>query len=102
MNKQNANNDGVLDDQSSNVGAPPISLVTPPPPLQLQRMSSIESEPKTLFHGELNIAREAAIEVLNSHPREQALKIFLAGLQPVEIAKDATEDNIGSDLDDEE
>ncbi|RYR47916.1 hypothetical protein Ahy_A07g033900 isoform B [Arachis hypogaea] len=81
MNKQNANNDGVLDDQSSNVGAPPISLVTPPPPLQLQRMSSIESEPKTLFHGELNIAR---------------------GLQPVEIAKDATEDNIGSDLDDEE
>ncbi|XP_052108490.1 uncharacterized protein LOC107460635 isoform X2 [Arachis duranensis] len=99
MNKQNANNDGVLDDQSSNVGAPLISLVTPPPPLQLQRMSSIESEPKTLFHGELNIAREAAIEVLNNHPREQALEIFLA---PVEIAKDATEDNIGSDLDDEE
>ncbi|MED6109396.1 hypothetical protein PIB30_033186 [Stylosanthes scabra] len=108
MNNQNTNTNGLLENQPSNVGAPPVSLVpSPPPPPQLQRMSSLESEPKTLLHGELNIAREAAIEVLNNHSRKQALKIFLKGLQQVEaakleVAKDATEDDIVSDLDDEE
>ncbi|MED6161462.1 hypothetical protein PIB30_060936 [Stylosanthes scabra] len=111
MNNQNTNNNGVLQNQPSNVsapqpsnvGAPPVSLVPlPSPPPQLQRMSSLESEPKTLLHGELNIARETAIEVLNNNPRKQALKIFLRGLQQVEVAKYATEDDIVSDLDNEE
>ncbi|KAF2296616.1 hypothetical protein GH714_000595 [Hevea brasiliensis] len=57
-----------------------------PPPSTLQRQPSIETEPKTLFDVDMNSAREAALEVIQTHTKEEALRIFLEGLRPVKIA----------------
>ncbi|GAY58523.1 hypothetical protein CUMW_187610 [Citrus unshiu] len=66
---------------------------TPPAPAKLERRPSIETEPKTLFDDEMNLAREAALKVINSKTKEEALKIFLEGLKPVgEVAVDHTWD----------
>ncbi|MBA0585518.1 hypothetical protein Gorai_016292, partial [Gossypium raimondii] len=46
----------------------------------------IENEPKALFDKEMKLAREAALEVINNNSQEQALKIFLQGLEPVETS----------------
>ncbi|KAE9603968.1 hypothetical protein Lalb_Chr11g0066381 [Lupinus albus] len=74
-----------------------------PPPSssqQLQRQLSIE-EPKTLHHGELDLAREAAIKIMNSHSKEKALEIFTEGLVPVTISKEAKVDIVVSEWDEE-
>ncbi|KAG8499418.1 hypothetical protein CXB51_005895 [Gossypium anomalum] len=46
----------------------------------------IENEPKALFDKEMKLAREEALEVINNNSQEQALKIFLQGLEPVETS----------------
>ncbi|XP_054796543.1 uncharacterized protein LOC129301938 [Prosopis cineraria] len=69
----------------------------PQPPLE--RKPSIDSEPKTLLHHEMKLAREAALKIMTTHSREEALKIFLAGLVPVKIPKQAEEDVVASDGD---
>ncbi|KAL2339691.1 hypothetical protein Fmac_007631 [Flemingia macrophylla] len=73
-----------------------------PPPLKLERNPSIDAEPKTLLRDELNMAREAALKILNTHTKEEALKIFLTGLVPVgTTSKQVKEDVVASDCDDE-
>ncbi|KAJ4700874.1 Coiled-coil domain-containing protein 18, putative isoform 2 [Melia azedarach] len=67
---------------------------------KLQRKSSIETEPKTLFEEEMNSAREAALRVINSKTREEALKIFLEGLKLVGAAVDQNW-QLNSDSDEE-
>ncbi|RDY08954.1 hypothetical protein CR513_06758, partial [Mucuna pruriens] len=77
-------------------------LTTMPPPLKLERKPSIDTEPKTLLHDELKMAREAALKIINSHTKEEALKIFLTGLVPVATSsKQVKEDSVVSDCDDE-
>ncbi|KAJ4952328.1 hypothetical protein NE237_029160 [Protea cynaroides] len=51
--------------------------------LQIQRESSIESEPRTLHMNEIKFAREAALSVLQTKSIEEALTIFTKGLEPV-------------------
>ncbi|GLU16600.1 hypothetical protein SLE2022_330270 [Rubroshorea leprosula] len=52
----------------------------------LEKQQSIKNEPRTLFEEEMELAREAALEVINKNTREQALKIFLEGLEPIKIS----------------
>ncbi|XP_027337233.1 uncharacterized protein LOC113850914 [Abrus precatorius] len=78
----------------------PIAPMPPPPPM-LERKPSLDAEPKTLLQEELNLAREAALKIINTHTKEEALKIFMKGLVPVTSSKQATEDAAVSDCDDE-
>ncbi|KAK4276678.1 hypothetical protein QN277_014800 [Acacia crassicarpa] len=72
------------------------------PPPSLERKPSIDSEPKTLFEHEMKLAREAAVQIINTHTREEALQIFLAGLAPpVTIPKQVAEEVVASDDGDE-
>ncbi|KAK7351062.1 hypothetical protein VNO77_10213 [Canavalia gladiata] len=75
-------------------------LAMPPPP-PLERKTSIDAEPKTLLQEELSLAREAALKIINTHTKEEALKIFLTGLVPVASSKQAEEDGVASECDDE-
>ncbi|TKY74172.1 hypothetical protein E2542_SST02931 [Spatholobus suberectus] len=75
-------------------------LAPMPPPSKLERKPSIDAEPKTLLQDELNVAREAALKIINSHTKEEALKIFLAGLVPVGTSsKQVKEDVVVSESD---
>ncbi|KAI4307186.1 hypothetical protein L6164_030400 [Bauhinia variegata] len=75
---------------------------TPMPPLKLERKTSIESEPKTLLREEINLAREAALKVMNTHTNEEALQIFLTGLVPIKSTRKANEDGAaGSECEEE-
>ncbi|XWS15220.1 hypothetical protein CRYUN_Cryun35bG0075600 [Craigia yunnanensis] len=65
---------------------------------QDERQLSIQYEPKALFEKEMKLAREAAVEVINNNSEEEALKIFLQGLEPVMTSVRP----IWSDSDDEE
>ncbi|EEF36257.1 conserved hypothetical protein [Ricinus communis] len=67
-------------------------------PSALERQRSIEAEPKTLFANDMNSAREAALEVIAKHSKEEALNIFLEGLRPVVAVK--TDWEAASDDDD--
>ncbi|XP_027905133.1 uncharacterized protein LOC114164604 [Vigna unguiculata] len=79
----------------------PLTPVSLPP--KLERKNSIEAEPKTLLQEEMDNAREAALKIINSHTKEEALKIFLTGLVPVETtSKQVKKDVVGSDCDDYE
>ncbi|KAK7353280.1 hypothetical protein VNO80_18724 [Phaseolus coccineus] len=79
----------------------PLTPLSPPP--KLERKNSIEAEPKTLLQEEMDNAREAALKILNSHTKEEALKIFLTGLMPVETSsKQVKKDVVVSDCDDDE
>ncbi|WJX34015.1 hypothetical protein P8452_22168 [Trifolium repens] len=79
------------------------SILTPMPlPPKLERSSSLDAEPKTLFEDELRLAREEALKIINTQSKEEALKIFLAGLKPVTSSKKTIEDDVtSSDYDDE-
>ncbi|KAL5075606.1 hypothetical protein RYX36_014590, partial [Vicia faba] len=70
----------------------PIAL-----PSNLERTTSIDNEPKTLLQEELNLAREEALKVINTHPKEEALKIFLNGLRPVTSSKPSEVDVVCDD-----
>ncbi|CAJ1974325.1 unnamed protein product [Sphenostylis stenocarpa] len=80
----------------------PLTPVSPPP--KLERKNSLESEPKTLLQEEMDMAREAALKIINSHTQEEALKIFLTGLVPVETIspKQVKENVVASDCDEDE
>ncbi|XP_045810748.1 uncharacterized protein LOC123905158 [Trifolium pratense] len=79
------------------------SVLTPMPlPPKLERNSSLDAEPKTLSKDELKLARDEALKIINTHSKEEALEIFLAGLKPVTSSKLAKEDDVtSSDYDDE-
>ncbi|KAF7829765.1 uncharacterized protein G2W53_012098 [Senna tora] len=84
---------------------PPSSTPSPPPPpppTPLQNNPSIDYEPRTLSEHEINLAREAAIHIMNTHTKEEALKIFLAGLVPVTISRPSKEEVVVSDGTDDE
>ncbi|KAL5697686.1 hypothetical protein ACHQM5_019439 [Ranunculus cassubicifolius] len=49
----------------------------------IDRKSSIESEPRTLNFHQIQSAREAALDVMNSKSIDEALIIFTEGLEPV-------------------
>ncbi|CAL5386584.1 unnamed protein product [Camellia sinensis] len=49
---------------------------------KLEKQPSLE-EPLTLSHEQINALREAAMKVIKSHTREEAEKIFMAGMEPV-------------------
>ncbi|KAK9291533.1 hypothetical protein L1049_019481 [Liquidambar formosana] len=49
----------------------------------IDRKSSIESEPRTLNIDQLQFARDAAMNVMNTRSNEEALSIFTEGLAPV-------------------
>ncbi|CAK8567486.1 unnamed protein product [Lathyrus sativus] len=74
----------------------PIAL-----PSNLERTTSIDNEPKTLLQEELNLAGEA-LKVINTHPKEEALKIFLKGLKPVTISVQTSENDVKYDDEDED
>ncbi|XP_047173266.1 uncharacterized protein LOC124841119 [Vigna umbellata] len=79
----------------------PLAPASPPP--KLERKNSLEEEPKTLLREEMDNAREAALKIINSHTKEEALKIFLTGLVPVETtSKQVKKDVVVSDCDDYE
>ncbi|NP_001236283.1 uncharacterized protein LOC100306525 [Glycine max] len=81
----------------------PLTPLMPPPPPTLERTTSIDDEPKTLLEEEMKVAREAALKIINSHSKEDALKIFLAGFVPVGTSsKQVKEDGVVSDYDDDD
>ncbi|KAI3867496.1 hypothetical protein MKX03_032349 [Papaver bracteatum] len=47
--------------------------------IQIQRKSSIETEPRTLNIHQIHFAREGALFVLNSRSSEEAINIFTEG-----------------------
>ncbi|KAI3972805.1 hypothetical protein MKX01_019463 [Papaver californicum] len=51
--------------------------------IQIQRKSSIETEPRTLNIHQVHFAREAALFVLNNRSLEEAVSIFTEGLESV-------------------
>ncbi|WCJ39290.1 hypothetical protein M5689_020288 [Euphorbia peplus] len=51
--------------------------------MRIDRKSSIETEPRTLPVEQLEYAREAAIDVMNTRSLEEAVTIFTKGLEPV-------------------
>ncbi|KAI3990965.1 hypothetical protein MKX01_026149 [Papaver californicum] len=51
--------------------------------IQIQRKSSIETEPRTLNIHQIHFAREAALFVLNNRSSEEAETIFTEGLESV-------------------
>ncbi|XP_020587994.1 uncharacterized protein LOC110029865 [Phalaenopsis equestris] len=60
--------------------------------MKIERKSSIEKEPLTLFFDQIQYAREAALYVLSTKTMEEALRIFTEGLQPVlKISKNEME-----------
>ncbi|CAL5203968.1 unnamed protein product [Lathyrus oleraceus] len=71
------------------------------PPSNLERTTSIDNEPKTLLQEELDLAREEALKVINTHPKEEALKIFLKGLKPVTISRQMPENAVEYDDEDD-
>ncbi|XP_004502574.1 uncharacterized protein [Cicer arietinum] len=76
-------------------------ITTPTPlPSKLERNHSLDAEPKTLLQEEINLAREAALKIINTHPKEEALKIFLKGLVPVTSSKQGEEEAVMSDCED--
>ncbi|KAK7282652.1 hypothetical protein RIF29_11595 [Crotalaria pallida] len=78
----------------------PSAPLPPPLPQTLERQLSIE-EPKTLLNGELDLAREAAMKIMKTHTKEEALEIFTKGLVPVTISKETDMDTVVSDWDEE-
>ncbi|CAH9092199.1 unnamed protein product [Cuscuta epithymum] len=52
-------------------------------PAPLDRKSSIESEPPTLSGDQIQVAREAALCVMNNASVEEAARIFTEGLEAV-------------------
>ncbi|KAA8540369.1 hypothetical protein F0562_024712 [Nyssa sinensis] len=49
---------------------------------------SIETEPRTLNQGQLNYAREAAVDIVQRKETSEALDIFIEGLKPVVTVKE--------------
>ncbi|EOY16588.1 hypothetical protein QUC31_001109 [Theobroma cacao] len=69
---------------------------------ELERQLCIQREPKALFEKEMKLAREAALQVINNNSKEEALKIFLEGLEPVMTSvKPTWDDSLTSDSDEE-
>ncbi|URE11432.1 hypothetical protein MUK42_24546 [Musa troglodytarum] len=72
--------------------------------IALERKSSIEAEPRTLTVGELQLAREAAMFILNNDLMGEASKIFtevrnpMDGLKPLPSIRDY---DLFEDCDDE-
>ncbi|OMO56231.1 hypothetical protein COLO4_35729 [Corchorus olitorius] len=60
----------------------------------IDRKSSIESEPRTLSFHQIQCAREAAMYVVSTRSIEEAMSIFTEGLEPV--VSGARADNIGT------
>ncbi|GMN32987.1 hypothetical protein TIFTF001_003913 [Ficus carica] len=68
----------------------------------IDRMSSIESEPRTLRMDQIHFAREAALYVLQTRSMEEAMRIFTEGLEPVVSAVGMKKGTIlGMELSDE-
>ncbi|XP_039133468.1 uncharacterized protein LOC120270500 [Dioscorea cayenensis subsp. rotundata] len=51
--------------------------------MRIERVSSIELEPRTLTLDQLQYAREAALYILSTKSLEEAVGIFTEGLEPV-------------------
>ncbi|CAL9120040.1 unnamed protein product [Musa textilis] len=66
--------------------------------IALERKSSIEAEPRTLTVAELQLAREAAMFILNNDLMGEASKIFTEGLKPMPSIRDY---DLFEDCDDE-
>ncbi|KAF3958792.1 hypothetical protein ACB098_02G112000 [Castanea mollissima] len=69
--------------------------------LRIDRKSSIESEPRTLGFDQIQYAREAALYVLNTRTIEEAMTIFMKGLEPV-VSTARHDENTMIDTEDEE
>ncbi|XVE55218.1 hypothetical protein DITRI_Ditri03aG0141900 [Diplodiscus trichospermus] len=68
-----------------------------------ERQLSIQHEPKALFEKEMKLARESALEVIDNNSEEEAMKIFLQGLEPVITSvRPIWDDWLSLDSDDEE
>ncbi|XP_055833536.1 LOW QUALITY PROTEIN: uncharacterized protein LOC129902342 [Solanum dulcamara] len=63
--------------------SPPLSPLTSPESTPPASPPYYIEEPKTLTEQQLNEFREAALHIINTHTPEEATKIFLEGLIPV-------------------
>ncbi|KAI3956047.1 hypothetical protein MKW92_033889 [Papaver armeniacum] len=70
--------------------------------IQIQRMSSIETEPRTLNIHQIHFAREAALFVLNNRSSEEAINIFTEGLESVSSGDMQKGGHVMLDSDDED
>ncbi|KAI3960389.1 hypothetical protein MKW98_017113 [Papaver atlanticum] len=69
--------------------------------IQIQRKSSIETEPRTLNIHQIHFAREAALFVLNNRSSEEAINIFTEGLESVNSGDMQKGGHVMLDSDDE-
>ncbi|KAK9991301.1 hypothetical protein SO802_026286 [Lithocarpus litseifolius] len=70
--------------------------------VRIDRKSSIESEPRTLGFDQIQYAREAALYVLNTRTIEEAMTIFMKGLEPVVSSTARHNENTMIDTEEEE
>ncbi|GAB2277306.1 hypothetical protein Dimus_012014 [Dionaea muscipula] len=71
--------------------------------MEIQKKSSIETEPQTLSVQQIEFARDAALYVINTRSFEEALQIFTQGLQPVVLVGKQDDDGAEmADSDEEE
>ncbi|XP_031120682.1 uncharacterized protein LOC116023804 [Ipomoea triloba] len=54
---------------------------------------SIETEPRTLNQGQLHLAREVAVDIVQNNQPQQASTIFIQGLKPTETVLVVPENN---------
>ncbi|PQP98448.1 uncharacterized protein Pyn_19951 [Prunus yedoensis var. nudiflora] len=62
--------------------------------VQIDRKTSIETEPRTLGFDQIQFAREAARYVLKTKNIEEAMRIFTEGLVPVVSSTDQNGDEM--------
>ncbi|XVF39142.1 hypothetical protein PTKIN_Ptkin01aG0012100 [Pterospermum kingtungense] len=62
-----------------------------------ERQLSIQNDPKAMCEREMELAREAALQVINNNSEEEALKILLQGLEPVITSVKQIWDELDSD-----
>ncbi|TVU51098.1 hypothetical protein EJB05_02505 [Eragrostis curvula] len=65
------------------------------------RLPSIEMEPKTLTLDQIKYAREAALYVVSTKSEEEAIRIFTAGLKPVQTSSAARKSSSFDSSDDD-
>ncbi|KAK3136281.1 hypothetical protein QOZ80_5BG0430910 [Eleusine coracana subsp. coracana] len=97
---------GGVEERKITATAPEMGIMTPTTPNnkveEAGRLPSIEMEPKTLTLDQIKYAREAALYVVSTKSEEEAMRIFTAGLKPVQTRtpwKSSSVDSSDDDVD---
>ncbi|KAK3139486.1 hypothetical protein QOZ80_5AG0384050 [Eleusine coracana subsp. coracana] len=94
---------GGVEERKITAVAPELGMMMPTTPNKVEeagRLPSIEMEPKTLTLDQIKYAREAALYVVSTKSEEEAMRIFTAGLKPVQTRTARKSSSVDSSDDD--